>query len=79
MEQKALADRQRIQVSIFNDEFARLGLAGSSTLVEAQTAVREKLGLPARQKSGSIKTTIKHALKDADDEKMKKVLEILNS
>lgn len=71
-----LEDRQRFTISIFSDEYKKLGLEEHWTLRQAQDAIREKLDLPHRQRY-SPKGTIRNLLKDADDEQLKEILEIL--
>lgn len=74
---KPVGERRSFIVRVFADEYNKVNINSDMVLSEAQTIIRAKLDLPARQKEGSIKSKVRNALKDADDETIQKALKVL--
>lgn len=72
-----LSKRKKIVVPIFADEYDDLDLEGD-TIFAVQSQVREKLGLPARQRTViSVRRQLNEKLRDLSDDELKEVLEKL--
>jgi len=61
-------DRKILKVSVFKDEFEKMGITENMLVNEAVTHIRGVLELPKRFKLGSTKGKVRTALKDISDE-----------
>jgi hypothetical protein len=72
---KFLQGKKKFMLPIFSDEFNKFDLNDTMTTFDAQTKVREVLGLPKRQKAiYSVKSRLRQAVKEMSDEEIEKLL-----
>ena len=77
LEVKYAMDRNILKVSVFKDEYEKLGITEETSVSEAVTLIRGKLDLPKRFKSGSVRSKVRGVLKEATDEELEKMLAIV--